>query len=62
LVRDGKLRQAKKTPRAYVLAAKAVGLQYGLPVLALCRHWQVIDGEPTGPNWELTFRRKADSC
>ena len=42
--------------------ALAVALQHALPVAALNRHWQVIDGEPTGPNWELTFTRKAESC
>lgn len=42
--------------------ALAVALQHALPVGALRRHWQVIDGEPTGPQWELTFRRKVESC
>lgn len=39
--------------------ALAVALQNALPVSALNRHWQVIDGEPVGPQWELTFTRKA---
>ncbi len=42
--------------------ALAVALQHALPVGALRRHWQVIDGEPTGPEWELTFTRKAEPC
>lgn len=28
----------------------------GLNVLALKRVWSVVDGEPTGPEWELEFR------
>ncbi len=39
--------------------ALAVALQLGLPVADLRRYWPVIDGEPTGPYWELTFSRKA---
>lgn len=37
---------------------RALGIcfTYGLKVYALRRIWQVIDGEPTGPHWELTFR------
>ncbi len=35
--------------------ALAVALQHGLPVYALRRMWSVIEGEPTGPWWELTF-------
>lgn len=40
--------------------ALAVALQHALPVSALNRSWQVIDGEPVGPQWELTFTRKAE--
>lgn len=36
--------------------ALAVALGHGLPVSDLRRYWSVIDGEPTGPYWELTFR------
>lgn len=36
--------------------ALVVALRAGLPVLELRRVWPVIDGEPTGPWWELTFR------
>lgn len=38
--------------------AVAVCLSYGLPVLSLKRVWDVLDAnEPTGPHWEVTFRR-----
>lgn len=37
-------------PRAFAVALKA-----GLPVIDLRRVWPVIDGELTGPWWELTF-------
>lgn len=35
--------------------ALAVALQLGFPVSSLRRAWPVIDGEPTGPYWELAF-------
>jgi len=35
--------------------ALAAVLQSGLPVCALRRTWPVLEGEPTGPWWELTF-------
>lgn len=39
--------------------ALALCLAYGFPVLALRRVWDVLDGhEPTGPHWEVTFRRR----
>ena len=31
---------------------------YDLPVRDLARVWVVIEGEPTGPYWQLVFRRK----
>jgi hypothetical protein len=31
-------------------------LKLGLPVRDLRRYWQVVDGEPCGPYWELAFR------
>lgn len=37
------------------LRAVAVALENGFPVLDLRRTWPVIDGELTGPIWELTF-------
>jgi hypothetical protein len=39
--------------------AVAVCLDYGLPVMSLRRVWDVLEThEPTGPHWELTFRRR----
>lgn len=35
--------------------ALSVALMYDLQVCSLNRTWHVIDGEPTGPNWELVF-------
>lgn len=35
--------------------ALAVALRAGLPVKDLRRVWPVLDGEATGPWWELTF-------
>jgi hypothetical protein len=35
--------------------ALAVAIKNKLRVAALRRAWPVIDGEPTGPWWELTF-------
>ena len=37
--------------------ALAIAIQYKLPVASLRRVWTVIDGEPVGPTWELTFYR-----
>jgi hypothetical protein len=40
---------------------RAVGicLAYGLPILSLRRVWYILDSnEPTGPDWELTFRTR----
>lgn len=36
--------------------ALSVAMKEGLPVDSLRRVWPLIDGEPTGPSWELTFR------
>ena len=30
-------------------------MEHGLPVADLRRYWTVIDGELTGPEWEVTF-------
>jgi hypothetical protein len=39
--------------------AISVCLSHGLPVLSLRRVWDVLDGnEPTGPHWEITFRKR----
>jgi hypothetical protein len=35
--------------------ALAIALQNGLKVMELRRVWPVLDYEPTGPYWELTF-------
>jgi hypothetical protein len=35
--------------------ALAIAMQAGLPVAELRRVWPLIDGEPTGPWWEITF-------
>lgn len=35
--------------------ALAAALENGLPVAALRRIWVVQDGEPVGPDWEMTF-------
>jgi hypothetical protein len=33
-----------------------VAMKAGLPVMSLRRFWSIIDGEPVGPHWEMTFR------
>lgn len=35
--------------------ALGLALQTGLRVCDLRRVWSVIDGEPVGPDWEMTF-------
>jgi hypothetical protein len=37
------------------MKALAAAMSDGLPVAELRRTWPIIDGEPTGPWWELTF-------
>ena len=37
-----------------------VVLQNNLPVSSIRRIWRIIDGEPTGPYWEIVFWRKMD--
>ena len=41
--------------RAVGFRALAAAIEGGLPVATLRRVWPVIDGEPTGPWWEMTF-------
>ena len=41
--------------RAEGFRALAVAIQAGLTVASLRRIWPVLDGEPTGPWWEITF-------
>lgn len=40
--------------------AVACALAHNLPVNELRRTWPIIDGEPTGPLWELTFVSRDD--
>lgn len=42
------------------MRALGLAIECGLPVGALHRVWDVINGEPVGPNWELVFWRKTD--
>ena len=45
--------------RAEGFRALAVAQRMGLPVAALRRAWPILDDEPTGPWWEMTFSRLA---
>ena len=39
--------------------AMGICLAYGFPVLSLKRVWDVLEtNEPTGPHWEITFRKR----
>lgn len=38
--------------------ALAVATQHGLRVAGLRRYWDIIDGEPVGPHWELTLVKR----
>lgn len=40
--------------------ALALALENNLPVSAIRRIWNVIDGEPTGPTWEIVFWNTID--
>jgi hypothetical protein len=42
--------------------ALSVAHNFGLPVSALRRYWAIIDGEPVGPKWELTFTEFVDGA
>ncbi len=35
--------------------AFSIATENALPVVAIRRVWQIIDGEPTGPSWEILF-------
>jgi hypothetical protein len=37
--------------------ALAAAMQANLPVAELRRVWPILEGDPTGPWWELTFQR-----
>jgi hypothetical protein len=39
--------------------ALSAAMSAGLPVTGLRRVWPVLDNEPTGPWWELTFHAQA---
>jgi hypothetical protein len=41
--------------RAEGFRALAAALRAGLGVVSLRRVWPILDSEPTGPWWELTF-------
>ena len=45
--------------RAEGFRALAVAQTKGLPVASLRRAWPIVDHEPTGPWWEMTFSRRA---
>jgi hypothetical protein len=38
--------------------AASVAMTYGLPLLVVRRVWDFVDGELSGPWWEITFRTK----
>lgn len=41
--------------------AFASAMNYGLPVIAIRRTWDVCEGQLVGPNWEMVFSRKDSS-
>src|SRR4051812_29229149 len=45
--------------RAEGFRALSVAQRSGLPVASLRRAWPILDDEPTGPWWEMTFSRRA---
>jgi hypothetical protein len=40
--------------------ALSAALDGGLPVLAIRRAWPIVEGEPTGPWWEIVFHPTRD--
>tara|TARA_E500000318_G_scaffold17776_2_gene18151 strand:- start:18849 stop:19217 length:369 start_codon:yes stop_codon:yes gene_type:complete len=40
--------------------ALAIASQHGFPVSAIRKTWPIVDGEPTGPCWEITFFSKCE--
>lgn len=40
--------------------ALAIASQHGFPVCAIKKTWPIVDGEPTGPCWEITFHSKCE--
>jgi len=47
--------------RAEGFRALAVAQKAALPVASLRRAWPVVEDEPTGPWWELTFHSQRSS-
>ena len=45
--------------RAEGFRVLSIALQHRLPVSALRRIWQIQDGEPVGPDWEIIFTNAA---
>lgn len=39
--------------------ALGIALQHDLHVSSLRRIWNIIDGEPVGPDWEITFNLRS---
>ena len=37
------------------MKALGVALEHGFPLWELRRVWSIIDGEPTGPHWDLVL-------
>lgn len=48
--------------RAEGFRALTAAMDAGLRVSALRRYWDVIEGEPTGPHWEMVFISTAPRC
>ncbi len=40
--------------------ALAIATQRQLPIAALRRIWTILEGEPVGPYWEITFSQMSD--
>lgn len=38
--------------------ALAIARSHDFPVSSIRRTWPIVDGEPTGPCWEITFHEK----
>ena len=46
--------------RLLMMRALAIAQAHDLPVSELRRFWDILDGEPTGPNWEIIFSNNAN--
>lgn len=40
--------------------ALAIAIENGLPVNEIRRFWSIQDLQPVGPDWAITFRKKAE--